>query len=65
LRTLQIGSEFSIDVMETGKRYAAKVSAINARVDAVAQTLEIEGRLQDNPPELLPGMTGTATFAVN
>lgn len=65
LRTLQIGSEFSIEVMETGQRYTAKVSAINARVDAVAQTLEIEGRLQDNPPELLPGMTGTATFSAN
>ncbi len=65
LRNLQIGTEFSIEVMETGKRYAARVSAINARVDAVAQTLEIEGRLRDNPPELLPGMTGTASFTVN
>ncbi len=65
LPSLQIGSDFSIDVMETGKRYPATVSAINARVDAVAQTLEIEGRLKDKPAELLPGMTGTATFPGN
>lgn len=62
LPSLRLGSAFSIAVLETGKHYAARVSAINARVDAVAQTLEIEGRLQDQPPELLPGMTGTATF---
>ncbi len=65
LRTLHVNSDFNIEVMETGKRYAANVTAINARVDAVAQTLEIEGRLLDNPPELLPGMTGTATFTAN
>jgi membrane fusion protein (multidrug efflux system) len=62
LRSLQIGTSFSVSVLETGKQYAAHVSAINSRVDAVAQTLEIEGRLVESWPELLPGMTGTAAF---
>lgn len=63
LREVKVGSEFNVDVTETGKRYPARVSAINARVDAVAQSIEIEGRLQTRPPELLPGMSGIAQFA--
>ena len=50
----------SID--ETGKTYSAKVTALNARVDAVAQTVELEGRIDGKPAELLAGMTGTARF---
>jgi RND family efflux transporter MFP subunit len=42
--------------------YTAKVSAINARVDAVAQSIEIEGRLTAPAAELLPGMSGVAQF---
>jgi RND family efflux transporter MFP subunit len=60
LRTLRIGSGFEVDIEETGKTYAAKVTAINARVDAVAQTLELEGRIDGKPAGLLAGMTGIA-----
>lgn len=63
LRDVKVGTPFSIQVMETGKRYAARVSAVNSRVDAVAQSIEIEGRLQAPAAELLPGMSGVADFA--
>lgn len=63
LRTLNIGSPVEVDIMETGQTYAAEVTAINARVDAVAQTIELEARLKDAPPELLPGMSGVARIA--
>lgn len=62
LRQLRVGTVFDVAVNETGKTYAAKVSAINARVDAVAQTVELEGRIEGRPPELLAGMSGVARF---
>lgn len=62
LRTLQVGTPFEVSIDETGKTYSAKVTALNARVDAVAQTVELEGRIDGKPAELLAGMTGTARF---
>ncbi len=59
---LEPGSAFEVDVDETGRRYPAKVSAINGRIDAVSQTLELEALLEGRHPELLPGMSGTAHF---
>jgi RND family efflux transporter MFP subunit len=63
LRQLKMGTRFEVTIDEVAKTYPAKVSAINARVDAVAQTVEIEGVLDTRPKELLPGMSGTAHFA--
>ena len=60
LRTLKMGSPIDVDIMETGQTYPAEITAINARVDAVAQTIELEAHLKDTPPELLPGMSGVA-----
>ena len=62
LRTLREGTPFEVQIDETGKTYAAKVTAINARVDAVAQTVELEGRIEGKNPDLLAGMTGQARF---
>lgn len=64
LRQLKIGTPFEVTVNETGKTYPAKVTAINARVDAVAQTVELEARLDGKPVELLAGMSGVARFAI-
>ena len=63
LRTLKPGQRFDVDIEETGKTYAAKITALNARVDAVAQTVELEARIDGRPAELLAGMTGVARFA--
>lgn len=60
LRDLRIGTPIVVDIIETGGSYPAKITAINARVDAVAQTIELEARLDDAIPELLPGMSGIA-----
>jgi membrane fusion protein (multidrug efflux system) len=60
LRELRVGTLFEVDIDETGKTYAAAVTAINARVDAVAQSIELEARIKGNPPELLAGMSGIA-----
>jgi membrane fusion protein (multidrug efflux system) len=60
LRTLKVGTPFEVDIEETGKTYTAKIMAINARVDAVAQTIELEARIDGKPANLLAGMTGFA-----
>ncbi|MGC1329078.1 efflux RND transporter periplasmic adaptor subunit [Pseudomonas sp.] len=62
LRTLKPGLPLQVSMHETGKTYPAHVSAINSRVDAVAQTVELEARLDGNHPELMAGMSGTATL---
>ncbi len=63
LRSLHVGTPFEVDIDETGKTYPAKVTAINARVDAVSQTLELEARIDGRPAGLLAGMTGIARFS--
>ena len=35
---------------------------IRDRVDAVAQTVELEARLEQKYPDLMAGMSGTARF---
>ena len=62
LRSLRVGTALDVDIDETGKTYLAKVTAINARVDAVAQSIELEARIDGTHPELLAGMTGIARF---
>lgn len=62
LSSIKTGSTFEVHVDETGRKYSAKVSAIGARVDTAAQTIEIEGRFASAFPELLAGMSGSAHF---
>ncbi|MCO7565081.1 efflux RND transporter periplasmic adaptor subunit [Pseudomonas sp. S 311-6] len=62
LPQLKADMPLEVQIHETGKRYPAKVSAINARVDAVAQTVELEARLDAAYPELIAGMSGIARF---
>lgn len=62
LPKLQSNQPLEVTILETGKAYPAHVSAINARVDAVAQTVELEARLDTAHPELIAGMSGTARF---
>lgn len=63
LPRLRQGQALHVSISETGKQYPATISAINARVDAVAQTVELEARLDAVYPELIAGMSGTASFA--
>ncbi len=60
---LRRGTRFEVQIDETGRRYRATVTSINARIDATSQTVEIEGTVDARSPELLPGMSGTARFA--
>ena len=64
LRNLKEGTPFEVSINETGRTYQAKISAINARVDAVAQTIELEARMDNAQSDLLAGMSGVARFPV-
>ncbi|MEZ5738197.1 MAG: HlyD family efflux transporter periplasmic adaptor subunit [Burkholderiaceae bacterium] len=57
-------STFDVRIDETGKIYPARVSALNGRVDAVSQSIEIEAAVLGEHPELLAGMSGAARFPV-
>jgi RND family efflux transporter MFP subunit len=63
LAWLKAGHALSVQVDEVGKTYAAKVARIGARVDPVTQTVDVTAALNGNASELLPGMSGWATFA--
>ena len=47
---------------DNGKTYRARISKLNARVEGVSQSLELEARFDGPPQGLLPGMVGTVTF---
>ena len=63
INSLQVGDLFNLTIDETGKRYRARIVAINSRIDSVSQTIEIEGRMIEDYPGLLAGMSGTAMLA--
>ncbi|WP_313957476.1 efflux RND transporter periplasmic adaptor subunit [Paraburkholderia sp. BCC1885] len=60
---LKPGHALSVQVDEVGKTYPAKVARIGARVDPVTQTVDVTAALTGSVSELLPGMSGWATFA--
>ena len=62
LAWLTLGRVFTVVIDETSRIYQARVAAINARVDAASQTIELEATVDKPGPELLPGMSGTAQF---
>ena len=62
LRWLKTGFAFSVAVDETGKTYPATVVRTGARVDPVSQSIKVIGRITENAPELIPGMSGPVDF---
>jgi hypothetical protein len=45
-----------------GRSYSAHVVRIGAKIDALSQTAVIAGEIDGRKLELLPGMSGWATF---
>ena len=60
---IKVGTPLRIPIDETGASYNATVSMVNARIDPVNQSFEMEGRIIGNAAGLLPGMSGTAVPA--
>ena len=62
LTWLKPGSRFSLQIEELGRIYQAKVVRLGARIDPVSQSLPITGEIEGSHGELLPGMSGWASF---
>lgn len=63
LAWLKKSSHFSVQIEELGGRsYPAQVTRVGAKIDALSQTAVIAGEITGAYPELLPGMSGWASF---
>lgn len=63
LAWLKTGTSFSVQIEEMGGRsYPAHVVRVGAKIDALSQTAVIAGEIDGRQIELLPGMSGWATF---
>lgn len=60
---IRVGTPLKVTIDETGATYNAVVSQVNARIDPVNQSFEMEARIQGGAASLLPGMSGTAVLA--
>lgn len=56
--SLRAGMPFTLTVDETGTRHAGRLEQINARIDPVSRSIEVQGRLDTIDERLLPGMSG-------
>ncbi len=62
LAWLRAGHAFTLRVDELGRDYRAHVARLAARIDAVSQMAPVVGEIENPGSELLPGMSGWATF---
>lgn len=62
LAWLKVGDSFSIRVEELGRDYRGRITRLAARIDAVSQMAPVVGEIDGAHPELLPGMSGWASF---
>jgi RND family efflux transporter MFP subunit len=60
---IRVGTPLRVTIDETGMSYSAQVSLVNARIDPVNQTFEMEARVLGSANRLLPGMSGTAVIS--
>lgn len=62
LAWLKPGTKFTVHVDELDADYPAQVARLGASIDPVSQTIGVSGRILDAHAELLPGMSGWASF---
>lgn len=63
LGQLEPGHAFKVHLDETGRDYPAQISRIGAIVDPISQSVKVFGRITQNDPQLLPGMSGVAQLS--
>jgi len=62
LRWLNVGTPLSVYIEESGKRYDAQIMRVSGEVDPVSQSVQVAAEVSKYHEELLPGMSGRATF---
>lgn len=62
LKWLKPGVGFDLKIEETGQVLPAEIQRLSAVVDPVSQTVKVIGRFTSEPTDVLPGMSGPASF---
>lgn len=62
LAWLKPGQRFTVKVEELDREYTGRVIRTGARIDPISQSISLAGEVEGNHPELLPGMSGWASF---
>ena len=62
LSWLSTQSEFTFKIDETDEEHKITVSRIGAEIDAISATIEIYGKFKDGYENVIPGMSGVASF---
>ncbi len=62
LSWLNKGSRFTVQVDELGRELPAVVTRLGSRIDPVSQSISVIAEPDGRYPELLPGMSGWASF---
>ena len=63
LAWLKPGTPFQVAIDETGKTYAAQLTRLSGKVDAVSRSIKVYGHIDQPDDALLPGMSGQARFS--
>lgn len=63
LSWLKLGTPFQFRVDETGRVLQAQLSRVGAAVDPISRTVRVMGRFAKSDAAVLPGMSGTGSFA--
>ena len=63
LAWLKVEESFTFQVDETGTVAKGRIVRVGAAVDPVSQTIKVTGVMPGGTGKILPGMSGTATFA--
>ncbi len=56
------GTRFTVNVEEAGMTCQGEIIRLGGKVDAVTQSIRAYGKLLENAPGLLPGMSGTVSI---
>jgi membrane fusion protein, multidrug efflux system len=62
LAWLKVGDRFSVHVDELDKTFTGRVERLGARIDPVSQSISLAGKVDGAHAQLLPGMSGIASF---
>jgi RND family efflux transporter MFP subunit len=63
LKRLSPGTTFRVKIEETGKTYPARIVRTGSIIDPLSQSIKVYGTVTGSAADLLPGMSGLASFA--
>lgn len=62
LAWIKPGVKFKVHMEDLARDYPVRVARLGARIDPVSQSVSMAAEFEGKPAELLPGMSGWATF---